>query len=175
MIFLLDANVLIRAHNDMYPIDMFPEFWDWLLHMARTDRIKLPLETFEEVKAGPPDLLADWLGKPEVTAALMLQEEVKPALVQHVLAMAYGHHLTETEIEQIGQDPFMIAHALADSANRQVVTNEAHKPNGTRANRRVPNACEDVKVAWCSPMTLLKSLGFRTNWQQPVAIQAAGN
>lgn len=31
MLYLLDANVLIRAHSDYYPIDRIPQFWEWLI------------------------------------------------------------------------------------------------------------------------------------------------
>ena len=34
MLHLLDANVLITAHNQYYPIDQVPEFWGWLQHQA---------------------------------------------------------------------------------------------------------------------------------------------
>lgn len=30
MLYLLDANELITAHNLYYPIDVVPEFWEWL-------------------------------------------------------------------------------------------------------------------------------------------------
>ena len=35
VLFLIDANVLIRAHEDYYPIDRVPQFWRWL----RTGRV----------------------------------------------------------------------------------------------------------------------------------------
>jgi Domain of unknown function (DUF4411) len=50
MLYLIDANVLITAHNDYYPIDGVPEFWDWLLHQATIDTVKMPLEIYEEIK-----------------------------------------------------------------------------------------------------------------------------
>ena len=31
MLYLLDANVLIGAHNYYYPIDRIPQFWKWLI------------------------------------------------------------------------------------------------------------------------------------------------
>ena len=31
MLYLLDANVFIDANRDYYPLDRFPEFWDWLV------------------------------------------------------------------------------------------------------------------------------------------------
>jgi hypothetical protein len=49
VLYLLDANVLIDANRDYYPIARVPEFWDWLLEMGRLGRIKIPLEIYEEV------------------------------------------------------------------------------------------------------------------------------
>ena len=49
VLYLLDANVLIDANRDYYPIARVPEFWDWLLEMGRLGRIRIPLEIYEEV------------------------------------------------------------------------------------------------------------------------------
>src|SRR5262245_5014861 len=43
---LLDANVLITAHNSYYPIDTVPEFWTWLVHKGRAGDLKIPLENY---------------------------------------------------------------------------------------------------------------------------------
>lgn len=169
MLYLLDANVLITAHNQYYPIDMVPPFWEWLVHMGREGRIKLPVETFDEVKEGArnrQDDLSVWVRAEGVEEALLLNEDVDVALVQQVLDVAYGTDLTDTEIDQIGQDPFLIAHALVDPTSRTVVSNETNAPTKRRANRRVPNACGDVGVNCCNTFEMLRSLGFSTNWQQ---------
>ena len=34
VLYLLDANVLIDANRDYYPVARVPEFWDWLLEMG---------------------------------------------------------------------------------------------------------------------------------------------
>jgi hypothetical protein len=34
MLYLLDANVLITAHNTYYAIDQVPEFWEWIAHQG---------------------------------------------------------------------------------------------------------------------------------------------
>ena len=59
MLYLLDANVLITAHNSYYPIDRVPEFWEWLAYLGLEERVKVPLELYEEVTGGT-DALADW-------------------------------------------------------------------------------------------------------------------
>lgn len=61
MLYLLDANVLITAHRLYYPVDAVPEFWAWLVHKGNADEIKMPIETFEEVKDGSTDAERDLL------------------------------------------------------------------------------------------------------------------
>lgn len=48
--YLLDANVLIRAHEDYYPIDRLPQFWDWLFAKANEGLIKMPFEIHGEIE-----------------------------------------------------------------------------------------------------------------------------
>ena len=128
MVYLLDANVLITAQNLYYPVDAVPEFWDWLVHMGNADQIKMPVETFEEVKDGSKDadrdLLFAWIQDDANKAAILFDEDVQPALVQRVTKQ-YAPDLTDDELEAIGRDPFLIAYALADLANRCVVITEA--------------------------------------------------
>jgi hypothetical protein len=80
MLYLIDANVLITAHNDYYPIDGVPEFWDWLLHQATIDTVKMPLEIYEEIKLGgkdtQKDMLYKWVTDVALKKALVLGESV---------------------------------------------------------------------------------------------------
>jgi len=167
MLYLLDANVLITANNSYYPLDVVSEFWDWVHHQATLNRIKIPREIMEEIKAGrkDDDLLLDWICTPEIEATLLLDEAVDVALLQSVVATGYAPDLRDDEIEKIGRDPFLIAYALADSSNRTVVTLEASRPSTQRANRKVPDVCQAVGVANCGPFALNKALGFSTRWR----------
>ena len=70
---LIDANVLIRAHEDYYPIDRIPQFWEWLQQMAEQGAVKMPLQIYSEV-APYRGLLPDWLKQPEVRKAIVLAE-----------------------------------------------------------------------------------------------------
>ena len=58
MLYLLDANVLIDANRDYYPIDRVPEFWEWLEYQGESGIVKVPLEVYEELKEGR-DALAE--------------------------------------------------------------------------------------------------------------------
>lgn len=169
MIYLLDASVLITANSSYYPIDRVPEFWEWLHHMASEGHVKLPIEIYEEIKDGPTDeekdLLFAWLQDENVKAALVLNEDVDPALVQDVVTNGYAADLTDDEIEQIGRDPFLVAYAMADSTQRCVVTKEVSKPRKQRQNRQLPDVCDTMQAQWCDPFELNRALGFTTSWK----------
>ena len=167
MLYLLDANVLITANSSYYPLDQIPEFWSWVHHQASANRVKIPREIMEEIKAGRKDgdLLLDWICDPDIEAALLFDEHVDPVLVQRVVDEGYATDLHDDEIEKIGRDPFLIACALADAADRTVVTIEVSRPTAQRANRKVPDVCQAVGVTSCGPFELNKALGFRTGWK----------
>ncbi|WP_260597842.1 DUF4411 family protein [Sphingomonas endolithica] len=164
MLYLLDANALINAHNGWYALNRVPEFWRWLLHHAEAGTVMMPAETYGEVETGNDDL-AGWMKQADTKRLLRLTEEADPAKVQAVLTK-YGDNLTEDELITIGQDPFLIA-AVFGHADRIVVTGEVSRSSKTRAKRKVPDICNDLGVPWRSPVELIRELDFTTGWDQP--------
>lgn len=164
MIYLLDANVLIDANRDYYPMDRVPEFWEWLVHKGLSGEIKIPVEVYEELKNGN-DNLATWAKDGETRDSLVLDEEVDIALVQQVLRDGYADDLTDAEVEGLGRDPFLIAYALRDNNGRCIVTTEVSKPRNQRANMHVPNVCESFGIRWCHTFEFVRVLGFSTGWR----------
>ena len=170
MVYLIDANVLITAANVHYPIDVFPVFWDWLEYQIVHGRIRMPREIFDEVKDGGDDeevdLLFAWIQREHLKEALVLEEEADVDIVQSIMAASYSP-LNDIQLEQIGQDPFLVAYAKADEDDRCVVTYEKPAPHTAPQNRKVPDACATAGVRWCDPMRMLRDLGFSSNWQPP--------
>lgn len=170
MLYLIDANVLITAHNLYYPVNGVPEFWSWLSFRAAAGDIKMPLEVYEEVKDGGTDeerdLLFGWICEEENRTALILNEEVDPNLVARVVDIGYAPDLNDQEIEQIGRDPFLIAYALTAPAERCVVTTETSAPRKQRQNRRIPDVCGSLGISCCDTFTMLRALGFTTGWHR---------
>jgi len=126
----------------------------------------VPLEIFEEVRGGDDakkDLLNAWVHRDDVKDALVLKEEVDAVLINTVVN-AYAPDLNDSEIEQLGRDPFLIAYGLVDKTRRRVVSNEVSKPTKLRANRKVPDVCRSVGVQCCDTFAMLRQLGFRTGW-----------
>ena len=164
MLYLLDANVLITAHNSYYPIDRVPEFWEWLAHVCAEEHAKVPVELYEEITDGN-DALADWARNDDNRSALLLDEVVDGRLVSRVVEQGYAPDLTDDEFEKIGRDPFLIAYALVASGQRCVVTTEVSKPRRTRANRHIPDVCTTLGVHCIDSFQLLRALDFRTSWK----------
>lgn len=164
MLYVLDANVLITAHNSYYPIDRVPEFWDWLAHVAREERVKVPLELYEEVTGGT-DALADWAKDEGNRSAILLEEQVVGAVVARVVEEGCAPDLADDEVEKIGRDPFLIAYALVAPGMRCIVTTEVSKPTRRRANRHIPDVCQAMGVRCIDTFELLRTLDFRTSWR----------
>lgn len=179
MLYLLDASVLITAKDNYYPLDRVPEYWDWLEFLAANGQVKIPREIFEEIKEGPDDqakdLLFEWIQRPSIQEAIILNEEVDIGLVQKVCNVGYAPDLNDVEIEEIGRDPFLIAYALKNPETRAVITSEVSKPSLKRQKRRVPDVCNSLGIKWHTPFELNKFLKFSTGWHKSIQIQHSKN
>lgn len=164
MIYLLDTNVLIDANRDYYPISRVPEFWEWLVDCGVNGQVKIPLEFFEEIKEGN-DNLAAWVKQDDVKEALLLDTEVDVSTVSQVIDDGYASDLTDVEVEKIGRDPFLVAHALHHSEKRCVVTTEVSRPSKQRANRHLPDVCKHFGVKSLNTFEFIRALNFTTNWK----------
>lgn len=165
MLYLLDANVLIDANRDYYGLDQVPEFWDWLINEGSENRIKIPIEQYEEIVDGT-DNLAIWLKEPETKDGLLLSEIADIESVQKVTYEGYASDLTDDEIEKIGRDPFLIAYAIQNLHDYKIVTTEVSKPTKTRANRHVPDVCNSFGIHSCNTFDMLRELRFTTGWNR---------
>jgi len=167
MLYLIDANILITANNNYYPVDAVPEYWAWLEFMATRGDLKMPIEVFDEIKEGPnqpgKDLLYAWIQQDHIKDNLILGEDVDESKLQFVVNEGYAPDLTDDEIEQMGRDPFLISYAVGHP-DRCVITAEQSKPSKIRQNRKVPDVCKTLGVIWYGPFDLNRMLGFRTNW-----------
>ncbi len=166
MIYLLDADTLIRADSTYYPLGRFPIFWSWLRHNGEMGNVKIPSEQFEEVVAGTGDLV-DWLKEQENKDALLFGEEANQALVAHVTSTGYAPDLNDAELVTLGRDPFLIAYGLVAPNDRCVISFETSTPSKQRANRKVPDVCAAMGVKCATLFKLIDELDFTTDWVPP--------
>jgi hypothetical protein len=172
VLYLFDANVLITLNNTYYAIDQVPEYWDWVQDQAEKGNIKIPVEIMNEILAGKEsskakdDRLLKWITQSAIEKALVLDEKVNGDFVDLVLEEGYGPKVTDTELEVIGRDPFLVAYGMADSGNRCIVTTEVSAPKKERQNRKLPNVSEQFSIAWRPPHVANRTLGFKTGWMK---------
>jgi hypothetical protein len=157
---LLDANVMIRAHEDYYPIDRIPQFWTWLASWGEAGTVKIPYEIYGEI-AVSTGLLHDWLTDIAISKVMLFDQKIDPANLNAVITQGYAPDLNDSEIEEIGQDPFLIGYALADVANFTVVTKEVSAPSKQRANRRVPDVCKTFGIRSINDFEFYRELNFK--------------
>jgi hypothetical protein len=174
MLYLLDASMLITANHLYYPVNQVPEFWEWLIYMGQSERIKMPIEIFEEIKDSPSapdsDLLFQWAKDASVKDALVLKEDANPTMVQRAVDQGYASDLNDAEIGQLGRDPFLVSYAIGNKS-RCIVTSEISKPKRLRQNRHLPDVCATFDIGCHTPFELNKFLSFKTNWKtQPRAV-----
>ena len=171
MLYLLDANTLIDAKRDYYPISRIPEFWEWIIYQGQKGVIKIPIEVYEEFtdtkdKYGEKDELATWAERIEVKNSLLLDEEAEQDLVARITYGGYVANPTDDELEKIGRDPFLLSYALKNIDNRCVVTTESSKPSRTGANRHIPDVCKDFNIRCINNFQMIRELNFSTDWKK---------
>ncbi len=151
---------MIRAHEDYYSIDRIPQFWTWLASLGGAGIAKVPYEIYGEiaVSSGP---LHDWLTDAAISKAMLFDQKIDPANLNTVLMQGYAPDLNDSEIEEIGQDPFLIGYALTDIANFTVVTKEVSAPSKQRANRKIPNVCKIFGIRSINDFEFYRELNFK--------------
>lgn len=159
--YLIDANTLIEAHENFYPVDRIPQFWDWLVEQGHAGLIKIPYEIHQEFHGD--GLHVKWINEPDVEAALILDEDVDPALIVRVINEGYqGLSAAFDDIQhtKYGKDPFLVAYALVAPEARVVVTRETSKRTQRLGNTKLPDACDDCGVSWITDFELYRALNF---------------
>lgn len=171
VLYLLDANTLIHAKRDYYQTNRVPEFWSWLAFCGQQNKVKIPREIYQEFNDtvdsnGEKDELAAWADQEHIKEALIFNEDLNVDNLNAVLFKGYVSEPTESDMEAVGQDPFLISYALSDLGARCIVTAEVSKPKRKGANRHVPDVCNDFQIKWCSLFGLINELDFTTKWQE---------
>lgn len=161
MLYLLDANVLISAHELHYPIDRIPQFWTWLLAQCESGRVKMPYEIHKEIADSTGGDLKAWVTTAEAIKNLRFDAQIHQADLRKVITEGYAPDLNDSELEEIGQDPFLVAYALPLGSAVTVVTREVSKPSKKRQNRKVPDVCQQFGVRCINDFEMYRELNFR--------------
>ena len=155
MIFLLDTNIFINAHNVHYRINIFPSVWNFF---AETKEIKSIDKVFDEITKGD-DGLVKWGNDNE---SLFLPTSSKEIQDQYRIISKFVQDEYEKQ-ENInkflgGADPWLIAYAIIKEAT--IVTFE--KTGGYKSLEiKIPNICKKYGVKYIETYQLFEEFGAK--------------
>lgn len=161
-IFVLDSNFFIEAHRATYPLDVAHGFWNKIKQLAVDGKISSIDKVKNELYDNHEDALKQWCVSNLPQGFFNDTKTIIPEYSQVVSwANSQSSHylpgaLTEF-LDADEADAFVIGYALADNANRIVVTQERSEPN--RRNKiKIPEPCDALGVAYCNTIEMFRQL-----------------
>ncbi len=143
--YIMDTNVFITAHRQMYPFDVAPGFWKQLVDKA-ADKIIIIEEVQNEILKGR-DPLADWYRHQSSNFTVL--ETPGPKVIEayrKVINSVNGNgkytQLAKDEFAAVA-DSWLCAYALG--CNLPIVTLEKYKA-GVKNRVIIPNVCEEFGI-----------------------------
>ena len=162
--FALDANVLINAYWDYYPIDIFPGFWDFLSHNIAVGQILIIDRVRAEIKS--PRQLTQWV---ELATNGEFVSTASQPVVNKYRQMADWVHGNPQFLPSAGEafsrgaDGWLAAYASVNGFI--LVTNEVFNPNVKR-KVPLPNLCDEFGVTYQNITDMAREFNARFDWSQ---------
>lgn len=160
-VYIVDSNFFIQAHRDTYPLDIAHSYWNKVRQLAHAGKIisidKVKDELYDkndELEAWCKANLPDDFFKDTTEIIPEYQQVIAWAATRmnHYLPKAFNEFLAADEA-----DAFIVAYALADPAERIIVTQEVSNPQ--RKNKiKIPEPCQALHVRYIRSMELFREL-----------------
>lgn len=155
-IYCLDANVLIKAWEGYYSPKICASYWEVLDVLGAKGQLFVPYWVAEEIHRTDDDL-SKWLKKSRIKVR-SVNEEVGLKL-KEIYAKDPKHRLLVDNTKQRSlADPWLIAHAMAESAC--VVSKEAKSTAANNKKVKIPDVCEAMDVRCIDDFTMIEELGI---------------
>jgi len=160
-VYVIDSNFFIQAHRMSYPLDIATSFWSKIRQLAHEGKI-ISIDKVRNEIYDKNDALEDWCTSNLPVDFFKDSSEVMGEYGQVVgwAISKSGHYLTNALNEFLDAeeaDAFLVAYALADSANRIIVTHEVSRPEMKR-KIKIPVPCMDMGVQFINTMDMFRQL-----------------
>ena len=158
--YLLDANVFIQAARQYYAFDLVPTFWEILVDLARSGRIRSIDRVRDELLRGKDDL-ADWVGEHFSDAFASTNDEEVIQGYREIIAWVMDQdQYLEAPKNQFadGADGWLVAYAL--SKGYTLVTHEVLNL-AAKSKLPSPNVCRAFGVEFLNVFEMLRELRIR--------------
>ena len=158
--YIIDSNIFITAHRQIYPFDVAPSFWEKLAEKA-TGRIIIIEAVQKEILKGQ-DLLAEWYEK-EKGNFLVLgipDQEVIRAYQKIIRFINDNEQYKPSAKEEFASlpDSWLCAYGLA--YGETIVTLEKYQA-GIKNRIKIPNVCREFEIKYIDLLQFMRDLGIR--------------
>lgn len=162
-IYVVDSNFFIEAHRATYPLDVAHSFWNKVKQLAIDGKIVSIDKVKNEIYDNHEDALKQWCVD-NLPQHFFQDSSLVMAEYNQVITWAVSrssHYLPKALAEFLDADEadaFVVAFALADLADRKIVTQEKSQPN--RINKiKIPEAADALSVTYCNTIEMFRELG----------------
>ena len=154
--YLIDTNVVIRAKNEHYGFNICPGFWRWLDNEHAARKIFSVHRVYDEIVSGK-DELVEW-AKQRRGFFLKPRHGLAASLVR-VSRWANANFPRSAVTAFLGKADYYLV-AQAHESGYTVVTYEVSAPRSNKSIK-IPDACNEIGVAWTTPHEMLHREGAR--------------
>ena len=161
--YCLDANILIEAWQKYYSPNICPSYWDVLNTFGEQDKIFLPEQVYDEIVRTDDDL-SSWLKASNIPVR-GINQYVTQCLQEMYAANPYHKFLVDNTKARSLADPWVIAHAMSESA---IVVTKEEKVTAQNSKRiKIPNVCDNMNITWINDFQLVNELGITFSCKRP--------
>lgn len=160
--YLLDANVLIEAHQRYYAFDIAPSFWQNLNKLAEEEKILSIDRIREEISNGNKDDPLDTWANSEFDKWFASTNDVKVfasygKIIDWVSKQSQYNEYAKSEFANVA-DSWLLAYAF--SYNHTIVTHEAYSPH-SKKRVLIPNVCVAFGIPYIDTFGMLRKLNSK--------------
>lgn len=162
--YILDTNFFVQAHRQYYPFDVFPSFWD-TIHRLCSDGVLVSIDKVYNELRHNNDALTKWVDDYLTKEFFVSTETIIPHYTEVIKwATSKSSHYKPAALSEFlhadEADAWLVAYALADRDNRNLITHEVSRPEA-RNKIKIPEACNAVNVGFMDSITMFRAIGVR--------------
>lgn len=158
--YLIDANVFMTAHRQLYPFDLAPSFWKQLVEKA-SNRIVIIEEIQKEIRKGQ-DLLLEWFEREcsNFTVLGMPTPEVIESYRTIINSVNDNEqYLPSAKMEFASSaDLWLCAYGLA--LGEAIVTLETYDAE-IKKRVKIPNVCREFGIEYIDLLQFMREIGIK--------------
>ena len=158
--YIIDSNIFITAHRQIYPFDVAPSFWEKLAEKASSKIIIIEAVEKEILKG--QDLLAEWYEKEKTNFQVLgiPDQEVIKAYQKIITSINDNKQYKQSAKEEYASltDSWLCAYGLA--YGETIVTLEKYDSE-IKKRIKIPNVCREFEIEYIDLLQFMRELGIK--------------